>query len=96
MLGKLPTTGIFFCKGMSTIGVIAPPRSVNMRWSGVMLDPHVNIYQFPRDLQPEFPKVVQTPSQVGGVLAQMANDLPRKPDNESYRQILTRATNHLF
>lgn len=50
----------------------------------------------PGDLQPEFPKVVQTPSQVGGVLAQMANDLPRKPDNESYRQILTRATNHLF
>lgn len=41
---------------MSAIGVIAPPRSVNMRWSGVMLDPHVNIYQFPATYNPSFPR----------------------------------------
>jgi hypothetical protein len=35
-----------------------------------------------------------TPSEVGGLLAQIADGLPRTPDAEGYRRLLTRAANH--
>jgi hypothetical protein len=39
---------------------------------------------------------LNTPSEVGGALAQIANGLPRTPDAEGYQQILTKAVNHLL
>jgi hypothetical protein len=39
---------------------------------------------------------MNTPSEVEGVLAQIADGLPRTPDAEGYRQLLTRAANHLL
>jgi hypothetical protein len=39
---------------------------------------------------------MNTPSEVGGVLAQIADGLPRTPDAEGYQQLLTRAANHLL
>jgi hypothetical protein len=35
------------------------------------------------------------PSEVGGVLAQIADGLSRTPDTEGYRRLLTQAANHL-
>jgi hypothetical protein len=39
---------------------------------------------------------MNTPSEVGGVLARIANGLPWTPDVECYRRLLTRAANHLL
>jgi hypothetical protein len=39
---------------------------------------------------------MNTPSEVRGVLAQIADGLPRTPDAEGYRRLLTRAANHLL
>jgi hypothetical protein len=39
---------------------------------------------------------MNTPSEVGGVLAQIADGLPRTPDAEGCRRLLTRAANHLL
>jgi hypothetical protein len=39
---------------------------------------------------------MNTPSEVGGVLAQIADDLLRTPDAEGYRWLLTQAANHLL
>jgi hypothetical protein len=39
---------------------------------------------------------MNTPSEVGGVLAQIADGLPQTPDAEGYRRLLTRAANHLL
>jgi hypothetical protein len=39
---------------------------------------------------------MNTPSEVGGVLAQIADGLPRTPDAEDYQRLLTRAANHLL
>jgi hypothetical protein len=39
---------------------------------------------------------MNTPSEVGGVLARIAEGLPRTTDAEGYRWLLTRATNHLL
>jgi hypothetical protein len=39
---------------------------------------------------------MNTPSEVGRVLAQIADGLPRIPDAEGYRRLLTRAANHLL
>jgi hypothetical protein len=39
---------------------------------------------------------MNTPSEVGGVLAQIADGLPRTLDTEGYRRLLTRAVNHLL
>jgi hypothetical protein len=39
---------------------------------------------------------MNTPSEVGGVLAQIADGLPRTPDAKGYRWLLTRAANHLL
>jgi hypothetical protein len=51
---------------------------------------------FGRNLNPDFARAMNTTSEVGGVLAQIADGLPRTPDAEGYRQLLTRATNHLL
>jgi hypothetical protein len=39
---------------------------------------------------------MNTLSEFGGVLAQIADGLPQTPDAEGYRRLLTRATNHLL
>jgi hypothetical protein len=39
---------------------------------------------------------MNTPSEVKGVLARIADGLPRTPDAEGYRWLLTRAANHLL
>jgi hypothetical protein len=39
---------------------------------------------------------MNTPSEVGGVLARIADGLPRTPDAEGYRWLFTRAANHLL
>lgn len=49
-----------------------------------------------RDLYPDFARALNTPREVGGVLAQIANSLPRTPDVEGYRRVLTQAANHLL
>jgi hypothetical protein len=45
---------------------------------------------FARNLNPDFARAMNTPSEVG-VLAQIADGLPRTPDAEGYRWLLTRA-----
>jgi hypothetical protein len=39
---------------------------------------------------------MNTPSEVGGVLARIADGLPRTLDAEAYRRLLTRVANHLL
>jgi hypothetical protein len=39
---------------------------------------------------------MNTPSEIGGVLARIADGLPRTPDTEGYRRLFTRAANHLL
>jgi hypothetical protein len=39
---------------------------------------------------------MNTPSEVGGVLAQIADGLPRTPDAEGYQRLLTRAADYLL
>jgi hypothetical protein len=39
---------------------------------------------------------MNTPSEVGGVLARIADGLPRTPDAEGYRRLFTRVANHLL
>jgi hypothetical protein len=39
---------------------------------------------------------MNTPSEVGGVLARIADGLPRTPDAEGYRWLFTQAANHLL
>jgi hypothetical protein len=51
---------------------------------------------FGRNLNPDFARAMNTPSEVGGVLAWIANGLPRIPDTEGYRRLFTRAANHLL
>jgi hypothetical protein len=51
---------------------------------------------FGRNLNPDFARAMNTPSEVGGVLAQIADGLPRTPDAEGYRRLFTRAANHLL
>jgi hypothetical protein len=40
---------------------------------------------FGRNLNPDFARALNTPSEVGGVLARIADGLPRTPDAEGYR-----------
>jgi hypothetical protein len=47
-------------------------------------------------MNPDFARAMNTPSKVGGVLAQIADGLPRTPDAEGYQRLLTRAANHLL
>jgi hypothetical protein len=49
-----------------------------------------------RNLNPDFARAMNTPSEVGGVLSRIADGLPRTPDAEGYRQLLTQAANHLL
>jgi hypothetical protein len=49
-----------------------------------------------QNLNPDFAQAMNTPSEVGGVLARIADGLPRTPDTEGYRRLLTRAANHLL
>jgi hypothetical protein len=51
---------------------------------------------FARNLNPDFARAMNTPSEVGGVLARIADGLPRTPNAEGYRRLLTRAPNHLL
>jgi hypothetical protein len=49
-----------------------------------------------QNLNPDFARAMNTPSEVGGVLARIADGLPRTLDAEGYRRLLTRAANHLL
>jgi hypothetical protein len=49
-----------------------------------------------RNLNPDFARAMNTPSEVSGVLARIADGLPWTLDVEGYRQLLTRAANHLL
>jgi hypothetical protein len=51
---------------------------------------------FAQNLYPDFARAMNMPSEVGGVLAQIDDGLPRTPDVEGYRRLLTRAANHLL
>jgi hypothetical protein len=51
---------------------------------------------FGRNLNPDFARAMNTPSEVGGVLAWIADGLPQTPDAEGYRQLFTQAANHLL
>jgi hypothetical protein len=51
---------------------------------------------FGRDLNPDFARAMNIPSEVGGVLARIVDGLPRTPDAEGYRRLFTRAANHLL
>jgi hypothetical protein len=47
-------------------------------------------------MNPDFARAMNTPSEVGGVLARIADGLPWTLDAEDYRRLLTRAANHLL
>jgi hypothetical protein len=47
-------------------------------------------------VNPDFARAMNTPSEVGRVLARIANGLPRTPDAEGYRRLFTQAANHLL
>jgi hypothetical protein len=49
-----------------------------------------------RNLYPDFDRALNTSSEVGGVLAQIADGLSRTPNTEGYRRMLPQATNHLL
>jgi hypothetical protein len=51
---------------------------------------------FRQNLNPDFARAMNTPSEVGGVLARIADGLPRTLDTEGYRRLLTRLANHLL
>jgi hypothetical protein len=51
---------------------------------------------FGRNLNPDFARAMNTLSEVGGVLARIADGLPRTPDAEGYRWLLTWTTYHLL
>jgi hypothetical protein len=51
---------------------------------------------FARNLNPDFARAMNMPSEVRGVLARIVDGLPRTPDAEGYRRLLTRAANHLL
>jgi hypothetical protein len=51
---------------------------------------------FERNLNPDFARAMNTPSEVRGVLARIADGLPRTPGAEGYRRLFTQAANHLL
>jgi hypothetical protein len=51
---------------------------------------------FGRNLNPDFARAMNTPSEVGGVLARIADGLPQTPDAEGYQRLFTQAANHLL
>jgi hypothetical protein len=62
-------------------------QEARQRWKNPLLG---------RNLNPDFARAMNTPSEVGGVLARIADGLPRTPDAEGYRRLLTRVANHLL
>lgn len=72
------------CQGMWSRGGTAPCSA-----------PHYHP-PFSCNLQPKFIRAIQTPSYVGGALANLANDLPPPPEGDDNRQILTQVANHLL
>jgi hypothetical protein len=48
------------------------------------------------NLNPDFARAMNTPSEVGGVLARIADGLPRTLDAEGYQRLFTQAANHLL
>jgi hypothetical protein len=51
---------------------------------------------FGRNLNLDFARAMNTSSEVGGVLARIADGLPRTLDAEGYQRLFTRAANHLL
>jgi hypothetical protein len=51
---------------------------------------------FAQNLYPNFASAMNTPSEVGEVLAQIADGLLQTPDAKGYRRLLTQAANHLL
>jgi hypothetical protein len=51
---------------------------------------------FGRNLNPDFARAMNTPSEAGGVLAWIADGLPQTPDVEGYQRLFTQAANHLL
>jgi hypothetical protein len=51
---------------------------------------------FGHNLNPDFARAMNTPSEVGGVLARIADGLRRTHDAEGYRRLFTQAANHLL
>jgi hypothetical protein len=51
---------------------------------------------FERNLNPDFARAMNTPSEVGGVLARIADGLPQTPDAEGYWRLFTQVANHLL
>jgi hypothetical protein len=49
-----------------------------------------------RNLNLDFARAMNTPSEADRVLAQIADGLPQTPNAEGYRRLLTRASNHLL
>jgi hypothetical protein len=48
------------------------------------------------NLNPDFARAMNTSSEVGGVLARIADGLPRTPNAEGYRRLFTQVANHLL
>jgi hypothetical protein len=61
-------------------------QDARLRWENPLLA---------QNLYPDFARALNTLSEVGGVLAQKVDDLPRTPDVEGYRRLLTQAANLL-
>jgi hypothetical protein len=51
---------------------------------------------FGRNLNPDFAQAMNTPSEVRGVLARIADGLPQTPDADGYQRLFTQAANHLL
>jgi hypothetical protein len=51
---------------------------------------------FVHNLNPDFTRAMNMPSEVGGVLARIADGLPRTPNAEGYQRLFTRAANRLL
>ena len=51
---------------------------------------------FGRNLNPDFARAMNTPSEVDGVLARIADGLPWTPNAEGYQRLFTQAANHLL
>jgi hypothetical protein len=61
-------------------------HDARLRWKNPLLA---------RNLYPDFARALNTPSEFGGVLAQIVDGLPWTLDAEGYRRLLTQVSNHL-
>jgi hypothetical protein len=62
-------------------------QDARLRWENPLLA---------QNLYPDFARALNTPSEVGGVLAQKVDGLLQTPDAKGYRWLLTQAANHLL